>query len=140
MLAGALIGQYWDLSGVATGVLAAQLLYFLLTTQLSLGLASLAVRAFAAALARGIVLGALIGVELLLLAAILRHFAAPPAVILAFAAILASSSGLALIRLRLIGADGLWLLEGLADRLPPRFAALPRLLGLSRPAAAGVSS
>jgi PST family polysaccharide transporter len=140
VLAGAVVGQHWGLPGVAAGVLAAQLLYLGLTTQLSLGLTSLALYGFAAALARGVLLGALVGVELLLLAVILRQLEAPPALTLGLAAILASLTGLASIRLRLIGPDGLWLLEGLADRLPPQLAALPRLLGLSRPAAAGLSS
>lgn len=140
VLAGALIGQRWGLPGVAAGVVAAQLLYFLLTTQLSLGLTSLAVPAFAAALVRGVLLGALVGVELLLVVLILRHLEAPPAVTLGASAILVSITGVALIRLRLIGPDGLWLLEGLAGRLPPRFAALPRLLGVSGGAAAGMSS
>jgi PST family polysaccharide transporter len=140
VLTGAVVGQRWDLPGVAAGVLAAQLLYFGLTTQLSLRLTSLAARGFAAALARGILLGALVGLELLLLATVLRQFEAPPALTLGLAAIILAVTGVALIRLRLIGPDGLWLLEGLADRLPPRLAVLPRLLGLSRPAAAGVSS
>jgi PST family polysaccharide transporter len=140
VLAGAVVGQRWGLPGVAAGVLAAQLLYFGLTTQLSLGLTSLALRGFAAAVARGVLLGALVGVELLLMAVILRQLEAPPAVTLGLAAILVSVTGVASIRLRLIGPDGLWLLEGLADRLPPQLAALPRLLGLSRPAAAGLSS
>jgi PST family polysaccharide transporter len=138
VLTGALIGQHWHLPGVAAGVVAAQLLYFLLTTQLSLGLTSLAAQAFAAALVRGVLLGTLAGIELLLLVLILRHLEAPPAVTLGVAAIVLSITGIAVIRLRLIGPDGLWLLEGLAGRLPPRFAALPRLLGLSRPAAAGL--
>jgi hypothetical protein len=70
----------------------------------------------------------------------LRHFEAPHGARLALAAVLVSITGVVLIRLRLIGPDGLRLLEGLTDRLAPRFATLPRLLGLLRPAAAGVSS
>jgi O-antigen/teichoic acid export membrane protein len=140
VLAGAVVGQHWGLPGVAAGVLAAQLLYFALTTQLSLRLTSLAAGEFAAALLRGVLFGALVGAELLLIALILRELEAPPALTLGLAAILLAVTGLVLIRLRLIGPDGLWLLEGLAGRLPPQFAGLPRLLGLSRPAAAGLSS
>jgi O-antigen/teichoic acid export membrane protein len=140
VLAGAVVGQRWDLPGVAAGVLAAQLLYFALTTQLSLRLTSLVADEFAAALFRGVLLGALVGAELLLIALILRELEAPPALTLGLAAMLFAVTGLVLIRLRLIGPDGLWLLEGLAGRLPPQFAGLPRLLGLSRPAAAGLSS
>jgi hypothetical protein len=66
----------------------------------------------------------------------LRHFEASHGARLALAAVLVSITGVVLIRLRLIGPDGL----RLTDRLPPRFATLPRLLGLLRPAAAGVSS
>jgi O-antigen/teichoic acid export membrane protein len=140
VLTGALIGQRWGLPGVAAGVLGAQILYFFLSTQLSLALTSLAAPVFAAALRRGVLLGTLVGGELLLLVVTLRHLEAPPGIILGMAALLVSISVVALIRLRLIGPDGLWLLEGLAGRLPPRFAALPRLLGLSRPAAAEMSS
>jgi hypothetical protein len=64
VLGGALIGQHWDLPGVAAAVLAAQLLYFLLITRLSLGLASLLGQAFATALTRDILLGTLSGIEL----------------------------------------------------------------------------
>jgi O-antigen/teichoic acid export membrane protein len=132
---GALIGQHWNLPGVAAGVLGAQILYVILTTQLSLSLTSLAAPAFVAALRRGFLFGILIGAELLLMVSILRHLEAPPVVILGVAAAVVSITGIALIRLRLIGPDGLWLLEALAGRLPPRFVALPRLLGLPHPAA-----
>jgi hypothetical protein len=45
---------------------------------------------------------------------------------------------IAVVRLRLVGPDGLWLLQSLAGRVPRKLGALPRLLGLRDPAAAGV--
>ena len=138
VLAGALIGQNWGLPGVAGGVLAAQTLTYVLVTQLCLRLTSLSFKAWAAAHVRGLVLGALTGMGLWLLVAGLRSLDASPALILGAAVVVSSVVALAGIRLRLIGPDGLWLLQSLAGRLPRRFAALPRWLGLRDPAAAGV--
>ena len=138
VLAGALIGQHWGLPGVAGGVLAAQFVTYALVTQLCLRLTSLSVKTWAAAHGRGLVLGALAGGVLWLLVASLRSLGAPPAVTLGTGLMVCSVVAIAVIRLRLIGPDGLWLLHSLAGRLPRRFAALPRLLGLRDPAAAGI--
>jgi PST family polysaccharide transporter len=138
VLVGALIGQHWGLPGVAGGVLAAQILTYALVTQLCLRLTSLSFEAWAAAHVRGLVLAAVTGIGLWLLVASLRSFEASPPLILAAGVVVSSVVALAGIRLRLIGPDGLWLLQSLAGRLPRRFAALPRLLGLRDPAAAGV--
>jgi PST family polysaccharide transporter len=138
VLAGALIGTHWGLPGVAAGVLAAQLGTYALMTQLCLRLSSLSFKAWAAAHVRGLVLGLGGGAGLWLLVAGLRSFGAPPALTLATAVMLCAVVAIAVIRLRLIGPDGLWLLDSLAGRLPRRFAALPRLLGLRDPAAAGI--
>jgi O-antigen/teichoic acid export membrane protein len=138
VLVGALIGQHWGLPGVACGVLAAQLVTYALVTQLSLRLTSLSVKAWASAHLRGLVLGALAGAGLWLLVASLRSLGAPPAFTLGIALMVCAVVAVAVIRLRLIGPDGLWLLQSLAGRLPRRFAALPRLLGLRDPAAAGI--
>ncbi|MGH6897898.1 MAG: lipopolysaccharide biosynthesis protein [Geminicoccaceae bacterium] len=140
VLAGALIGQHWGLPGVAFGVLAAQTFTYLLVAQLSLRLTSLTLGELAAAHGRGLVLGALAGVILWLLVTILRNVGVAPAITLGGAVALLAAAALATIRLRLIGSDGLWLLESMAGRLPRRFALLPRLLGLRDPAAAGISS
>jgi O-antigen/teichoic acid export membrane protein len=138
VLVGALIGQHWGLPGVAGGVLAAQLATYILVTQLCLRLTSLSVTAWAAAHVRGLVIGALAGTGLWLLVTSLRSIGAPPALTLGIALLVCSVVAIAIIRLRLIGPDGLWLLQSLAGRLPRRFAALPRLLGLRDPAAAGI--
>jgi PST family polysaccharide transporter len=138
VLAGALIGQNWGLPGVAVGVLAAQVLTYALVTQLCLRLTSLSVKSWAAAHVRGLMLGAVAGAGLGLLAASLRSLGAAPAFILGTGVLVCSVAAIAVIRLRLIGPDGLWLLHSLAGRLPRRFAALPRLLGLRDPAAAGI--
>ena len=138
VLVGALIGQHWGLPGVAGGVLAAQILTYALVTQLCLHLTSLSFKAWAKAHVRGLVLGALTGVGLWLLVASLRSLDASPALILGAGVVVSSVVAIAGIRLRLIGPDGLWLLQSLAGRLPRRLAALPRLLGLRDPAAAGV--
>ena len=84
-----------------------------------------------------VALGALTGLGLWLLVASLRSLGAGPAVTLGIALSGLAAAALLSIRLRLIGPDGLWLIESLAGRLPRRLAALPRLLGLRRPAAAG---
>jgi O-antigen/teichoic acid export membrane protein len=138
VLTGALIGQNWGLPGVACGVLAAQTLTYVLVTQLCLRLTSLSFKAWAAAHVRGLALGALMGMGLWLLVAGLRSLDVSPALILGVGGVISSVVAIAGIRLRLIGPDGLWLLQSLAGRLPRRFAALPRLLGLGHPAAAGV--
>jgi PST family polysaccharide transporter len=138
VLVGALIGQYWGLAGVAGGVLAAQVLTYALVTQLCLRLTSLSLRAWAAAHGRGLVLGAVTGMGLWLLAATLRSLGAAPALTLGTGVLVCAAVAIAVIRLRLIGPDGLWLLHSLAGRLPRRFAGLPRLLGLRDPAAAGI--
>jgi PST family polysaccharide transporter len=138
VLVGALIGQHWGLPGVAGGVLVAQVLTYVLVTQLCLRLTSLSLKAWAAAHVRGLVLGAVTGAGLWLLVASLRSFGAAPALTLGTGVLLCATVAIAVIRLRLIGPDGLWLLHSLAGRLPRRFAALPRLLGLRDPAAAGI--
>jgi hypothetical protein len=91
-----------------------------------------------AAHGRGLVLGALVGVILWLLVTSLRSIGVAPAITLGVAMSLLTAAALVMIRLRLIGPEGLWLLESLAGRLPRRLALLPRLLGLRNPAAAGV--
>ena len=138
VLAGALIGTHWGLPGVAAGVLAAQLVTYGLMTQLCLRLSSLSFEAWARAHVRGLVLGVLGGVGLWLLVAGLRSLGTPPVLTLGTAVMVCAAVGISVIRLRLIGPDGLWLLDSLAGRVPRRFAALPRLLGLRDPAAAGV--
>jgi PST family polysaccharide transporter len=138
VLVGALIGQYWGLPGVAFGVLAAQTFSYLLVSQLSLRLTSLGVGDLAAAHGRGLVLGALASVVLWLLVTSLRSIGVAPAITLGAAVGLLMMAALTMIRLRLIGPEGLWLLESLAGRLPRRLALLPRLLGLRNPAAAGI--
>jgi PST family polysaccharide transporter len=138
VLAGALIGQYWGLPGVAFGVLAAQTFSYFLLAQLSLRLTSLSVADLVAAHGRGLALGGLVGVGLWLLVTGLRTSGVAPALTLGVAVSLLSAAALVMIRLRLIGAEGLWLLESLAGRLPRRLALLPRLLGLRNPAAAGI--
>jgi hypothetical protein len=80
----------------------------------------------------------LAGTGLWLLVTSLRSIGAPPALTLGIALLVCSVVAIAIIRLRLIGPDGLWLLQSLAGRLPRRFAALPRLLGLRDRAAAGI--
>jgi O-antigen/teichoic acid export membrane protein len=138
VLVGALIGQHWGLPGVAFGVLAAQTFSYLLVSQLSLRLTSLGVGDLAAAHGRGLVLAALASVVLWLLVTSLRGIGVAPAITLCAAVALLTVAALTMIRLRLIGRDGLWLLESLAGRLPRRLALLPRLLGLRNPAAAGI--
>jgi O-antigen/teichoic acid export membrane protein len=139
VLAGALIGQFWGLPGVAFGVVMAQTVTYLLMTQLCLRLTALGPGALAAAHGRGLALGALTGLGLWLVVAILRGIGAAPALTLGVAVSLLAAAALLVIRLRLIGPEGLWLLESLADRLPRRLAVLPRLLGLRDPAAASVA-
>lgn len=138
VLAGALIGQHWGLPGVASGVLAAQIVTYALVTQLSLRLTSLSVTAWTGAHVRGLILGIVVGLGLWLLVAVFRSLGAPPALTLGTGLLVCAVVAIAIIRLRLIGPDGLWLLQSLAGRLPRRLGALPRLLGLGDSAAAGV--
>jgi len=139
VLVGAVTGQHWGLPGVAAGVLAAQTLHFVVTAQLGLRLTSLRPRDFAGAHRHGVLLGALVAAELVLVAAPLRDLGAPPASILGVAAGVLAATALVVIRLRggvLIGADGVWLLRQLTGRLPRRLVSLRALLGLREPAAA----
>jgi PST family polysaccharide transporter len=138
VLLGALLGLPWGLPGVAGGVLAAQVLTYALVTQLCLRLTSFSVTSWAAAHGRGLLLGMFAGAGLWLLVTGLRSLGAPPALILGTAVAVCAVVAIAVIRLRLVGPDGLWLLHSLAGRLPRRLAALPRLLGLRDPVAAGV--
>lgn len=138
VLTGALVGQFWGLPGVACGVLAAQVITYALVSQLSLRLTSLDLTAWAGAHGRGLVLGALTGAGLWLLVTGFRSLGAPPALTLGTAVLACAVVAIAVIRLRLIGPDGLWLLQSLAGRLPRWLGALPRLLGLRAPAAAGI--
>jgi PST family polysaccharide transporter len=129
VVAGALIGQYRGVPGVAAGVLVALAVFFALMAQLSVRLTSITWREYFAAHAPAACLMLLVGAEVWGVAAALRSFGAPAFAVLAASLGVAGLTFLALLRLRprlALGEDGLWALCRIAERVPARFAPVAR--------------
>lgn len=118
---GALIGQMWGIEGVATGVLGALVLNYLLMTRLALELTSLSVGKLLATFVPGLLCAVTLAAGLLVLRTWLLRENMPALVIL-IAAIVATGV-MATILLRLsprtfLGEDGIWIMHLLLRRLP----------------------
>ncbi len=129
VIAGALVGQFWGVAGVALGVLLALAVFFLLMAQLSVHLTSITWRDYLAAHLPAAFLTLVIGVETWAVATALRGAAAPPALLLLVAVSVALVTFAVIVRLspRLaLGEDGLWALCRIAERVPARFMLVAR--------------
>jgi hypothetical protein len=132
VVGGTLVGQYWELSGVSVAVLFALAGHF---TVLSVaGMARLDVR-FAAFLrlhAQGLALALFYGSLCWGVSKILLRFMLPsPAVLFVTLALLASVSGVLLVRFPVLvaGRDNQWLIEALQGMMAPRNPLLHRFAG-----------
>jgi O-antigen/teichoic acid export membrane protein len=129
VIAGALVGQFWGVAGVALGVLLALAVFFLLMAQLSVHLTSITWRDYLAAHLPAAFLTLVVGAETWAVAAALRGAAAPPALILLVAVSVALATFAVIVSLspRLaLGEDGLWALCRIAERVPARFMLVAR--------------
>jgi O-antigen/teichoic acid export membrane protein len=123
IVAGALFGQQWGISGLAAGVCVALFLNFLLVTRLSTELTELKLGDLARILRHPIAIGLSSWLLTFLIARVLRDQGLPPAVIVVVCALAVFGSLviLALWRPRTcLGSDGFWLASTLAGQLPPR--------------------
>ncbi len=139
VLTGALIGQHWGLPGVAGGVVCAMFLHFLTNSHLIIHITALRPSEFIWAHQRGLLLGSLIGIELAVLATLLRNADATPIAILVVCTLALAVTMTVVLRYladMLIGPDALWLLRSIARRLPRRAAFLARFLALHQTAGA----
>jgi PST family polysaccharide transporter len=130
VISGALIGQFWGVPGVATGVLVALLIFFVLMAQLSVRLTEISWRSYLAAYLPAISLTVVVGAEVWLVATVLRGMNASHLIVLL--ASLGSVAATVVILLRIspkliLGEDGLWLLCRLTERVPARFMLVARL-------------
>lgn len=128
IVAGAGIGQHWDITGVSWGVLLAVTINFLLMAQLSLAVTDLSWGDLLQAHAPAALL-ALASLPATWLAAVgLRALHLPSLIVLVAVSALAVALWVALARVAptlFLGSDGVWMLQLLAARLPRRRRAAP---------------
>lgn len=121
VVVGAWIGKHWGISGVACGVLGAITVNFILMAQLSLSLTSMTLRTFFSAHIPALSLATIIFVEVWCVAHVMRN-AAMPALLVLFTAIGLTSFTFCLLAWlmpkRVLGQDGLWMLQTLVGYLP----------------------
>lgn len=123
---GAYFGLRWGLAGVAISRVLALGIHFILMTQLGLRLSGLKQRDLLRSLGPALILSMLLGAQILGITTLLRSMNLPALVIIAGNCILILINLFCLVQtkaLRIIGDDGCWILQTLADRLPARFAA-----------------
>ncbi|MCP5067398.1 MAG: hypothetical protein GY946_12605, partial [bacterium] len=117
VLAGALIGKQWDISGVALGVTVAIVLNFLLMEHLSITTTGLNWRSFWAAQAAGVPLGIGVGLAVGLVSLATTAAGLGPLVVLLTSLAVAGTGVAAVIWKvpeRALGSHGLWLLDQFA--------------------------
>jgi O-antigen/teichoic acid export membrane protein len=121
VVAGALVGQRWGVSGVAAGVAVAVIANFGLMAHLVLDATGLTWPAFAAAHRRGAALAAALAAAIVPVAVVANGAGLPAVVTLCFAA--AAGLGLlAVVRARhsdVLGPDVAWLYARLRSKVPP---------------------
>lgn len=118
VIGGAWIGQHWGIAGVATGVLGALALNFLLMAQLSVTITGLSWGQFGVAHAPGLALAALTAAVTWGVATWLRALQAHGLVVLIAAgagALLAAGLAMRLIPRVVLGSDGAWMLNTLTS-------------------------
>ncbi|HEU4642623.1 MAG TPA: lipopolysaccharide biosynthesis protein [Gemmatimonadaceae bacterium] len=133
VIGGGALGQPWGISGVATGVLFALLVNFLLMAHLSTRLLGLSWVGFFRAHLAGVKLAALCGGITALVAAAARPWLPPIGVLVAAVVVLVPAGVPLLLRAPawLLGDDERWLVRRLADFVGRR---VPRLRSIVRPA------
>jgi O-antigen/teichoic acid export membrane protein/thymidylate kinase len=111
--AGAGVGQFWGVEGVAVAVLATLAVNFFLMAHLALGLCETSWRTFAAAHVPGLLLAALVSAPAVAAAALLRAWDCSPLVVLVLsaAAVLPALLVMCLLPDVFLGADGRWLVR-----------------------------
>jgi PST family polysaccharide transporter len=141
VLVGALVGQLWGLTGVATGILLSQLVHYVLMAQLARSCTAISLRDLFLAHAPGLLLAALIAPPVWLVRWTLIELGLGPIAILAGGALTCAVVFLLLLHTApglTIGRDGIWVLEALLAKLPKRNrATFRRVLGkaVARPVA-----
>ncbi|HJU56717.1 MAG TPA: lipopolysaccharide biosynthesis protein [Pyrinomonadaceae bacterium] len=129
VIAGALVGQFWGVPGVALGVLFALAVFFLLMAQLSVKLTSITWGDYVGAHLPAAFLTLMIGVEAWAVATALRGMNALPGIILLASVSVSLLTFVMLLRLSpklVLGEDGLWALCRIAERVPARFLLVAR--------------
>lgn len=119
MFAGALLGSGFGVTGVAVGILVALAGNYLMMAELSLRTTGLGWGRFAALHVRGLLSGAAVGALVLLAASAMRECTAEPLLVLVGAALASLAVVALLIRVaprRVLGGDGMWLLQTLTGR------------------------
>lgn len=141
VLVGALVGQLWGLTGVATGILLSQLVHYVLIAQLARSCTAIRLRDLLIAHIPGLLLAALIAPPVWLVRSALIELGLGPIAILSGGALTCAVAVLLVLHTApgvVIGRDGIWVLEALLAKVPKRNrATFRRVLGkaLARPAA-----
>lgn len=123
VIVGAIVGQRWGITGVATGVLTALLINAVLMVQLSLKLTGMSWRVFAQANLQASLLTGVVLAESWVLATSLRGLDLPALLIVLIAGCVIAVSVLALIWFfpkATLGADGIWIVQLIGKYLPKR--------------------
>lgn len=124
VIAGSWVGQFWGVSGVATGVLVALLTNYLLMAQMSLQIVGRSWANFFQAQEKAAMLSAAVTVTLLPAVILMRTAAAPPLAIITAAFAIISGSLILIVKLaprRFLGAEGLWMLDLLFSYAPAKY-------------------
>ena len=133
VMIGALIGQMWDLVGVAVGVFVALMLNYLQMSRLASSLTGLDLGAMLRAHIPGALLMLAVAGAALVTRGVLLGFDLPAPIVLLVCAAAAGMAAIASVRLwpnRLLGPEGQWWLERVLHALPRRQARLvARLIG-----------
>ncbi|HEX6145081.1 MAG TPA: oligosaccharide flippase family protein [Geminicoccaceae bacterium] len=140
-LVGALVGQLWGLAGVAAGIVLSQLVHYLLMAQLARSCSAIRLRHLLLAHAPGFALAGLVVPPVWLVRLAMTDLGFGPLAVLGGGAATCALVLLVLLHTAprlMLGADGVWVLEALLERVPKRNrTTLRRVLGLRvvRPAA-----
>jgi len=121
VLGGAFLGQHYGITGVATGVLGALLVQFVLLTQLALELISLSWKKFSKVHGSPLLLGGIGGGVAYASATALRGTGVPSIIILLGAflfSLLALAAVVYLMPSVFLGSNGKWLLKEIASSIP----------------------
>jgi PST family polysaccharide transporter len=119
ILAGALVGTRWGITGVAAGIVAALAGNYFLMAWLSIETTGLGWGRFLWLHVRGVAFALAVGTGVAIVAAVVRQFVTwPPLVFLLTFVIATSALALAVVRApaRVLGSDGLWLVSTLRGR------------------------
>jgi len=127
VLAGALIGQHWGISGVALGVLAALGIVFIILSLLALKVISMSLKIFLAIHLPALGLAAVLCIELYGVVTFLRYFTVSPLIILLICIIILIITLFLLLLINqklFFGYDGIWAVHTIFSYLPKKFNVL----------------